>query len=46
MIGNDDLTRRISFEDDFMNYQSDDIVYIFMRCLSTVRVMPDKSWVE
>lgn len=46
MNGNDDLTRRISFDNDFMNYQGDDILYIYMRCLSTVRVMPDDSWTE
>lgn len=46
MNGNDDLTRRISFDNDFMNYQGDDIIYIYMRCLSTVRVMPDDTWTE
>lgn len=43
---NQDLTRRISFDNDFMNYQADDIIYIYMRCLSTIRVMPDGSWTE
>lgn len=46
MNGRDDLTRRISFDNDFMNYQGDDIVYIYMRCLSTIRVKPDGGWLE
>lgn len=46
MNGNDDLTRRISFDNDFMDYHTDDIIYIYMRCLSTIRVMPDNSWME
>lgn len=46
MIGNDDLTRRISMDNDFMNYQSDDIIYIYMRCLSTIRVKNENEWVE
>ena len=43
---NEDLTRRISFDNDFMNYQGDDIIYIYMRCLSTIRIMPDGTWTE
>lgn len=46
MNGNDDLTRRISMDSDFMNYQTDDIVYIYMRCLSTVRVKHNNTWTE
>lgn len=46
MTGSDDLTRRISFDNDFMSYHTDDIVYIYMRCLSTIRTMPDGSWTE
>ena len=44
--GSDDLTRRISMDNDFMNYQTDDIIYIYMRCLSTVRVKKENEWLE
>lgn len=46
MNGSDDLTRRISMDNDFMNYQTDDIIYIYMRCLSTVRVKTENDWME
>lgn len=43
-----DLTRRISFDDDFINYQGDDIIYIYMRCISTIRPIMggNPDWLE
>ena len=29
-----------------MNYQTDDIIYIYMRCLSTVRIKAENDWTE
>lgn len=41
----DKATRRFSLDDDFMNYKTDDLLYGFMRCLSTARPEGD-GWKE
>ena len=46
MNGNDDLTRRISMDNDSLNYQTDDVIYIYMRFLSTVIVKTENDWME
>lgn len=35
--------RRFSLEEDFMNYQTDDLLYGFMRCLSTAHPVTEKG---
>lgn len=42
----EELTRRISTDDDFMNYNTNDILYIYLRCNSTVRVIKEGEWRE
>lgn len=37
------LVRKFSLEDDFMNYKTDDLVYGFMRSLSTARPTGEKT---
>ena len=38
MNGSDDLTRRISMDNDFMNYQTDDIIYIYIFNVSYIPI--------
>ena len=38
-----ETARRFSLEEAFMNYQTDDLLYGFMRCLSTAKPTTDKN---
>jgi hypothetical protein len=36
--------RRFSLEEDFMSFKTSDLLYGFMRSLSTARPIGDKKW--
>lgn len=40
------VQRRFSLEDDFMNFKTDDLLYGFLRCLSTARPVENKKYRE
>lgn len=48
MVQEKTIARRFSLEDDFMNYKTDDLLYGFMRCLSTAKPIKNEKqpWQE
>lgn len=40
------ITRRMSLEDDFMDFHTDDLLYTFLRCISTVKPEKDGKMTE
>lgn len=43
---NKPIQRRFSLEEDFMNFKTNDLLYGFMRSLSTARPVEDNKWQE